>query len=194
MRVLYKTLSIVFIILFIVAMAKVAYDLYTLEEDIAQALGILDINQKAKVTPVAVNISVFVGIGFSMGLLAVMFQILGSRYFVKGNKAKVVYVERNEDGTTREVEVDEESENVAEKEVRKVKDLIESHAFNTKKVLNETLSHICSHIQAAQGAIYVATSKHGLQFIELEAGYAYHTPDSQKVMYEFGEGLAGQVA
>lgn len=66
---------------------------------------------------------------------------------------------------------------------------------NQKQFSNEILKHICNELEAVSGAFYVAhTDIDDLRRIELVAAYAFALPDSQTLFYEFGEGIAGQVA
>jgi signal transduction protein with GAF and PtsI domain len=63
-----------------------------------------------------------------------------------------------------------------------------------KQALEKALRAVCNELEACQGAVYLADEAEGKRFIELQAGYAYYQPESQRLIYEFGEGLAGQVA
>lgn len=56
------------------------------------------------------------------------------------------------------------------------------------------LSHLAKELSAVQGAYYKATTLEGKRFLKLSESYAFHLPDSEELMYEFGEGLCGQVA
>lgn len=53
---------------------------------------------------------------------------------------------------------------------------------------------LAKDVEAVQGAFFRTTEKEGIRYIVFTAGYAYHIPDSQSVVYEFGEGLSGQAA
>jgi len=49
-------------------------------------------------------------------------------------------------------------------------------------------------IEASQGLIYEVKKEKNNRYIELFASFAYSLPESETVKYQFGEGLAGQVA
>jgi len=59
---------------------------------------------------------------------------------------------------------------------------------------NAILKHICNELEAVSGAFYIAHTDTELRRIELVATYAFALPDSKTLFYEFGEGIAGQVA
>ena len=53
---------------------------------------------------------------------------------------------------------------------------------------------LANELESSQGLFYIAEKRGDARFIGFAAGYAYHAPDSQYFDYEFGDGLAGQVA
>ncbi|WP_291720425.1 GAF domain-containing protein [Bernardetia sp.] len=65
---------------------------------------------------------------------------------------------------------------------------------NKNQLSNDILRHVCSQLEAVSGAFYIAQTDTDIRRIELVAAYAFALPDSQKLFYEFGEGIAGQVA
>lgn len=65
---------------------------------------------------------------------------------------------------------------------------------NKAQFSNAILKHICNELEAVSGAFYIAHSDTELRRIELVAAYAFALPDSHTLFYEFGEGIAGQVA
>lgn len=58
----------------------------------------------------------------------------------------------------------------------------------------DILQHICNELEAVSGAFYITRIDTDFRRIELVAAYAFALPDSQTLFYEFGEGIAGQVA
>ena len=58
----------------------------------------------------------------------------------------------------------------------------------------KVLSLACKELEASQAALYAATVHDDKRVIRLVSGYALSLPESQTLVYEFGEGLAGQVA
>jgi hypothetical protein len=58
----------------------------------------------------------------------------------------------------------------------------------------KVLSRLCMKIDASQGLVYSVKKEKNKRYIELYATFAYNLPESDTMKYEFGEGLAGQVA
>ena len=65
---------------------------------------------------------------------------------------------------------------------------------NKNQLANDVLKYVCSQLEAVSGAFYIAQTETEPRKIELVAAYAFALPDSQTLFYEFGEGIAGQVA
>ena len=75
---------------------------------------------------------------------------------------------------------------------------------NTKDILSQPtlklfaqklLWSLANEINAVQGAFYI-TSKNteGISIIKFTEGYAFHIAETQTLEFEFGDGIAGQVA
>jgi hypothetical protein len=62
------------------------------------------------------------------------------------------------------------------------------------KVLQLGLSSICHSLQAGQGAFYSIKETNGKRMAEMKSAFAIPAAESEKVEFEFGEGLVGQVA
>ncbi len=58
----------------------------------------------------------------------------------------------------------------------------------------ELLWTLAKETDAVQGAFFLAEKKDGINILRYTSGYAYHIPESEEIEFEFGEGLAGQVA
>lgn len=58
----------------------------------------------------------------------------------------------------------------------------------------KVLAVVCQNLEASQAALFIAKKHEGKRILELFATYAYHIAESKAFHYEFGEGLAGQVA
>lgn len=53
---------------------------------------------------------------------------------------------------------------------------------------------LAKEMDACQAAYFRAEKRNGIDVLKLTASFAYHIPESQEVIFEFGEGLSGQVA
>ena len=137
--------------------------------------------------------SVYIAFGFMLiaGLL-LMFLLLAASY--RTSSGTIVYVEKKEE--------DSQSEDNSGKSQKELLHEIEQHVvhlINTEDQLlqeqfDEFLQIICDRLQAGSGILYTVKTNKNQRFISLKSGYAYVMPDSGELSYEFGEGLAGQVA
>lgn len=62
------------------------------------------------------------------------------------------------------------------------------------EIFNKALSEVCKKLEACQAAAFRVTEEESCQAIELFASFAYHIPEGERVIFRFGEGVAGQVA
>jgi putative methionine-R-sulfoxide reductase with GAF domain len=64
-----------------------------------------------------------------------------------------------------------------------------------KLFARKLLWNIANELEAVQGAFYVtALNAEGIPVIRFVEGYAYHIPETESLEFEFGDGIAGQVA
>jgi putative methionine-R-sulfoxide reductase with GAF domain len=109
--------------------------------------------------------------------------------------SNVVYIEKFRDSKKATNEDDEsisDDEGINEK-IDKVKSEIQGINEVDKKA-EKLLSSLSNILEASQAAIYIADKQDGKKVIKLYTSYAFVIPESQVLSYEFGEGLAGQVA
>ncbi len=189
MKAIYKTLAILSIALFVFAIAKVGYDLYHFEDKIAKDLGIVELSEKSKITPDLIQLGVFVGVAFAMALLAIMFLIISYQRFSINEKPTIQMGESSYHSGQQQ-----ENNFKTIEDIDAFSNLMSVHNHEPEKALEKALHKICGDLRAAQGALYIATQKQSFNFITFFKGYAYYTPESKVLEYEFGEGLAGQAA
>lgn len=75
-----------------------------------------------------------------------------------------------------------------------VENAANQNTVSTKISQERVLGAVCKDLEASQAALFVAKKYEGKRILELFATYAYHIAESKTFHYEFGEGLAGQVA
>jgi hypothetical protein len=189
MKAIYKTFAVLSIALFVFAIAKVGYDLYHFEDKIANDLGIVELSEKNKITPDLLQLGIFVGVAFAMALLSIMFLILSYQRFSVNEKPTIQMGESSYHSGQQQ----EQSFKTIE-DIDAFSNLMSVHSHEPEKALEKALQKICNDLRAAQGILYIANKKHGFNFITFFKGYAYYTPESKVLEYEFGEGLAGQTA
>ena len=67
-------------------------------------------------------------------------------------------------------------------------------ADSLEKLSFELINNLAKQLNASQAAFFITEKRESQDFVKLIASYAYHIPESKEVIFEFGEGLVGQVA
>ncbi len=189
MKKLYQRLSYILIALYILGVFYLGYYLYALPENISVKSTSISLEELASLGPVFSLLYFIAGTTLLIGLLSFVFLLLGSQGAEKQN---IVYVEKvkKEEDTTEEDNDEEQSIAFMEKEIEDIK----ASTNDPKQVWEKTLHMICRRYEASQGAVYLFKQEGEARFIELFVSYAFILPESKRVRYELGEGLAGQVA
>ena len=82
-----------------------------------------------------------------------------------------------------------------DKRTEKLKEQFSKATGTLPEVAKAFIWGLCKELEASQGIFYVAkTREDGVHILTMVASYAYHLPETSKLEFEFGEGLAGQVA
>lgn len=195
MKMNYQQLGISSVCIFLVCMLLSIYVLYHLPVEIHTQVKSLDKLQWQQLSTLIVKLSIVVGAGLLSALLAVMVLILGSRHEAAAQAGKSKAQDANE---TYAAESGTDQEAVRKSlalQVQKIEFLLEgSSGKDVQLVLEKALRMLCTELEACQGALFLAEESAGKHYIAFCAGYAYYLPESQRLRYEFGEGLAGQVA
>jgi putative methionine-R-sulfoxide reductase with GAF domain len=121
-------------------------------------------------------------------ILMVAFYVQWQRKQAQGD---IIYVDRYVNEETNE---DENQVKILDWNTQR--EILSKILKNTNKAQfsNDILKHICNELEAVSGAFYITHNDTDFRRIELVATYAFALPDSQTLFYEFGEGIAGQVA
>ncbi|MFQ3212945.1 MAG: putative methionine-R-sulfoxide reductase with GAF domain [Marivirga sp.] len=190
MKAIHKNLVVILSLLFTLSLIGFAYYLYVLPERVANETHIISLADTDLLTPVMNELYAFsiisLGLGFAVMLLSVF----------RGNdnsESNVVYIEKFKDkkDTSKTKQGNDEQE--LDADVTKIKEQLKNLS-DPKKKTEKLLSLIAEKVEASQAAFYLSEKKDGKNMISLFAGYAFVLPESQTVSYEYGEGLAGQVA
>ena len=76
-----------------------------------------------------------------------------------------------------------------------LKDQLSKATGSLAEVAKAFIWTLSKELEASQGIFYVARKREdGIRTLSMVASYAYHLPESSTLEFEFGEGLAGQVA
>ncbi len=190
MKSLYQRISVATIVLFIVGMIVVAYFQYTTPDRILTELGISDPRQATLVRQAVLPTAVLTGLEIAVGLLAVLLLVYKQRVAdttAGGEKPEF----KHNTGQKQELTDEEQAVQVR---LQPVEALMGQPFPKPELFFEKVLSLACKELEASQAALYAAATHDDKRVIRLVSGYALSLPESQTLVYEFGEGLAGQVA
>lgn len=114
----------------------------------------------------------------------------------QSSDTQVVYVKKDAD-EEKNVKVTAGGQEVAIdlfERISMVENAANENAVSFKVSQERVLNTVCKDLEASQAALFIAKKYEGRRILELFATYAYHIAESKTFHYEFGEGLAGQVA
>ena len=193
MKVSVKRLGTIFTFLFVGGILITAWMLYQLPDSLIYRANVIDLKELEVIHPILNEINIVTAVALMLGLVAIISLLLsqktGSIESVEISNSQEI-TEDKQEKVENEVEVEDIFQGVDLDQIN----LILAEKEDNKQKLNNVLNKICNHIEAVQGALYVVTKEKNIKYIELIAAYAYHKPESEVIRYEFGEGLAGQVA
>ena len=192
MKSFYNKLNVIITVFFVLGILFSAFNLYNLPIELEKISGRIDLTVIKELSPVLNQTNFIVGLTLTLGLGSIIFAL----YLLNYNKTveKIIYVEK-----TEPQKKDEDSkEELAKKEdlAKQVKNIQSGlkDIKDRKSKYEKVLSSLCMKIDVSQGIMYSVQKEKNKRYIELFATFAYNLPESDSVKYEFGEGLAGQVA
>ncbi len=192
MKSFYNRLNIILTIFFVLGILFSAYNLFNLPVQLEQQSGNIDLNVVKEIKPVLNQTYVIVGFTLLLGLISTIIYLFMQNY----SKAveKIVYVEKTASqkkaDEVRETQKEEQQHRTLLDEIKKDLNTVKEPQKKYEKVL----SNLCMKLEASQGIVYQAVTSEEKRFLEYFASFAFSIPDSKSIRYEFGEGLAGQVA
>ena len=135
--------------------------------------------------PVFTQLFIIIAVTFAVGIGAITLILLSK-------KETIVYLEkkRTENATT-------EGANGSQNDNMELVKVFRAAIYESKtekEILQQGLNSMCKQLDAGQGAIYLTKQKEDKRVLELHSGYALNMAESNKVQFEFGEGLVGQSA
>lgn len=196
MKSVVKPLSILTTILYVAGIITTAIFLYKLPGSIAEQSTVLDLESLNEISPVLNQTFLVIGIALSIGLFGLFLNIIQlSNTSPVENRTEKFQADADSSSSQSEENTEEQYDTSAlsEEILQKIKEAAKDKS-GSDKTLETALRLVCNQLEASQGAVYVASKNKQTRFIEMRASYAYMKPDSLTVRYEFGEGLAGQVA
>lgn len=192
MKSLYNKLNIILTIFFVLGILFSAFNLYNLPIELEKNSGRIDLSVIKELSPVLNQTYFIVGLTLMVGLGSIILALYLLNY-VKTTE-KIVYVEKSDSHKQDEENKQEEkSKEDLAKQVKGVMSEIKG-IKDVKDKYEKMLSILCMKLEASQGILYKVHKGKQKRHIELYTTFAYNLPESKTVQYEFGEGLAGQVA
>jgi len=192
MKSLYNRLNVILTVFFVLGILFSAFNLYNLPAQLEKISGRVDLSVISELSPVINQTYFIVGLTLALGLGSIILALYLLNY--AKTSEKIIYVEKSE---THQQEEDKKEE-IARKEdlAKQIKDIHSGikDLKDKKEKYEKVLSKLCMKIEASQGLVYEVFKEKNKRYIQLFASFAYNLPDSELIRYEFGEGLAGQVA
>lgn len=192
MKSFYSKLNVIITVFFVLGILFTTFNLYNLPTELEKVSGRIDLKVIQELSPVLNQTNFIVGLTVSLGLVSIILTLFLLNY----NKTaeKIIYVEKTE--SQKKQDGNREAQAKKEDLANQVKN-IQSGAEEIKDIklkYEKVLSSLCMKIDVSQAVVYTVKKEKNKRYIELFATFAYNLPESDTVKYEFGEGLAGQVA
>jgi len=192
MKSFYNKLSVIITVFFVLGILFSAFNLYNLPTELEKISGRIDLTVIKELSPVLNQTDFIVGLTLVLGLGSIILALYLLNY--TKTSEKIIYVEKSESHKQDA----ENKEDQAKKEdlAKQVKDIQSGikDIKDRKSKYEKLLSILCMKIEASQGIVYSIHKEKNKRYIEHFVTFAYNLAESETVRYEFGEGLAGQVA
>ena len=189
MKALYKNLALITSLLFTLSIIGLAYYLFIFPERIANETHLISLMEVPELKPVLDELYIFSGVSILLGFISILLHLFNKN---NDDESNVVYIEKFKEKKDSKDATNEQDSDVDE-ELQEINSKIKKEPDNKLKA-EKILSYLADQLEASQAAIYLAGKKDNKNVITLFASFAFVLPESQTVSYEFGEGLAGQVA
>ncbi|WP_020527781.1 GAF domain-containing protein [Flexithrix dorotheae] len=177
------------IVLFVVVSGFSVVELMGNPERILKSIGIIEISKINIAKEASMPVYLLLGANLFLVLLLLFSFSLKAFHNAKEN---IIYVEKERKDEDFDSTIGQDQGSVFTERLHRFKSIL--HSSEERLNYKGALSEICKELDASMGALYLSTEEDGIRYIELEAGYAYQVPESKKLRYEYGEGIAGQVA
>lgn len=193
MKAIYKNLVVILSLLFTLSLIGFSYYLYIFPERVANQTHVISLADTSLLAPVMSELYTFSIISLGLGFAVILLSVFRKN---DSSESNVVYIEKFKDKKSSNKNQEHEGSDVNDEldvDVSAIKEEI-NKLSDPKKKVEKMLSMLATNIEASQAAFYQAEKEDGKNVISLFGSYAFVLPESQTVSYEFGEGLAGQVA
>ncbi|MBB6461644.1 GAF domain-containing protein [Flammeovirga kamogawensis] len=181
------TLGIVFLLLSFHAISEI----YELPIKILNHLEISD--DKIIVQVKEVSSTTFYTVGFTFAVLVfLLFRLISD--LMQDPEDQIIYVPKyfSKDNQNHESELRDSFDERASLIKKNIQSAIINIGDEDKE--QKLLNAICKEFQVSTGIYYKSMNVDGKDMIQYSKGFSFYLPDSKMLMFEFGEGLPGQVA
>ncbi len=192
MKSIYSKSHFLFIALFVIGVLYSGYVLYNFPTELEKVSGRIDLNAINEAQPVISKTYIVVGLTLLMGVI-ILVQFLYQMNSVKVAEVSGYSEKKAEEGTAQSDQKVDSELNDSSKEVKEILDSAKN-IKEEKAKYEKILSKLCMKIEASQGILYKVKKEKNKRYIEMLTSFAFSLPESETLTYEFGEGLAGQVA
>jgi hypothetical protein len=192
MKSIYKKSHLVLVVLFVLGVLYSGYILYNLPAALEKVSARIDLNAINEAQPVITRAYIVIGLTLLIGFIAVT-QFL---YMLNSVSKQDTHLQTNEiaedkkEIATNHTESETDNISDAAKEIRLSAMELKDDRSKPEKIL----AKLCMKIEASQGIYYTVKKDKHKRYIEMLTSFAFSLPESEALTYEFGEGLAGQVA
>jgi putative methionine-R-sulfoxide reductase with GAF domain len=187
-----KKLGYLLMMLFVLGAVLSILNLLQLPGALERVSVKIDLSVMEKIRPVVFNALAWVGGTLLSGflLLILHFTSQSKKQFDKGISVKL---STDEEQSAKEVKQDIEKQNSLEKRIREVEKKVKQ-VKGFEKRAGKYISAVSEQLEASQGLLYLTKKDKEGRYAEMISGYAFTLAESEKIRYEFGDGLVGQVA
>jgi len=187
-----KNINLILLTLFGIGVVFSIFNLALLPGTLERVSIKIDFNVLEQIRPVIRKVLMMVGLTFLTGFLLLSSYVKSQ--VVKKRSEKHLQKEKSDTlSLVDEKQQEDDHHNSLEKELMDVKKKIEQ-SKGLEKRANKYITAVCDKLEASQGLLYLVKKNKKERSVEMLAGYAVTSGDSEKLRYEFGEGLVGQVA
>jgi hypothetical protein len=193
MKSIYSKLQLLFIALTSLGVLYSGYILYSLPAELEKVSGRIDLSAINEAQPVFTKAYVVIGLTLFLVVIVLM-QFLYQLNSSKTAEIKAFYDPKDEGRLSDDS--DQKAKSEEDDFSKNVKEILDSvkQIKDEKKRYEKILSKLCMKIEASQGIFYTVKKEKNKRYIDMLTSFAFNVPDSETLTYEFGEGLAGQVA
>jgi putative methionine-R-sulfoxide reductase with GAF domain len=165
--------------------------LYSFPDALERASGKIDLIALGEASSVLSRLYSVVGITLLFAVLAIVKLLYDLNRATKFTNADIVVDKLLQE---QKEEVDEKVHESNTTDISKEIILAAENARDEEDRYEIILSKVCLHMEASQGIFYRVVKEKSKRYIQMKASFAFVMPESKTIKYEFGEGLAGQVA